>query len=74
MGLMESMACGVPVVTTKVGMAKDVIQPNIPGEISSNIDSKILANKVETLLNTFYKNKKASKIIRNHILKFDWVT
>ncbi len=73
MGLMESMACGIPVVTTRVGMAEDVIQSNIPGEISSEIDASMLANKVEVVLDTFYKNKlKSQEIIRKHILKFDW--
>ena len=73
MGLMESMACGVPVVTTKVGMAEDVITDKIPGEISQRIDSNNLANKVELILNTFYQNKtKSQKLIRKHILKFDW--
>ena len=55
MGLMESMACGIPVVTTRVGMAEDVIQANIPGEISCEIDASMLANKVELVLDTFYK-------------------
>ena len=73
MGLMESMACGIPVVTTNVGMAEDVIKPNIPGEISYKFDSTVLANKVETLLDTFYKNQqKSQEKIRDHILRFDW--
>ena len=73
MGLMESMACGIPVVTTNVGMAEDVIQQNIPGEISYEVDSATLANKVEVLINNLYKKEKESQeIIRNHILKFDW--
>ena len=73
LGLIESMACGVPVVTTRVGMAEDVIKDNIPGEISRTIDSKNLADKVELILNNFYKNEKESqKLIREHILKFDW--
>ena len=73
MGLMESMACGIPVVTTRVGMAEDVIHRNIPGEICNEFDSKYLASKVEVLLDTFYKNQQASREkIRNHILRFDW--
>ena len=36
-------------------------------------DSTNLANKVETLLNYFYKNKDLNQEkIRRHILKFDW--
>ena len=73
MGLMESMSCGIPVVTTKVGMAEDVVSEDIPGEISCEFDSTNLANKVETLLNYFYKNKDLNQEkIRRHILKFDW--
>ena len=73
MGLMESMSCGIPVVTTRVGMAEDVIKPSIPGEISYKFDSTVLANKVEILLDTFYKNQqKSQEKIRDHILRFDW--
>ena len=73
MGLLESMSCGIPVVTTRVGMSEDVILDNIPGEISNKIDSNIIASKIEEILETFYKNKNESqKIIRKHILNFDW--
>ena len=60
MGLIESMSCGVPVVTTKVGMAEDLIQVGIPGEISNEINSHSLAFKIEVILDTFYRNKKDS--------------
>ena len=70
---MESMSCGIPVVTTKVGMAEDVIQKGIPGAISNEINPNDLAEKIELVLETFYKNKESSqKIIRNQIKKFDW--
>ena len=73
MGVLESMACGIPVVTTNVGMAEDVIQKNVPGEISCEINSTLLADKVENLLSKVYKNKQESQEkIRNHIIKFDW--
>ncbi len=73
MGLMESMSCGIPVVTTRVGMAEDVIQKGIPGAISNEINPNDLAEKIELVLETFYKNKESSqKIIRNQIKKFDW--
>ena len=73
MGLIESMACGIPVVTTNVGMAEDVIQHNILGEISNEIDPKSLANKVELILESLNKNKEKSReIIRESIFGFDW--
>ena len=73
MGLLESMSCGIPVVTTRVGMAEDVIYDNIPGEISDDIDEFKLANKVESILNDFYKNKEyLKKLITEQMLNFDW--
>ena len=73
LGLLESMSCGVPVVTTRVGMSEDLIKEGIPGGISNEIDSHSLASKIEVILDTFYRNKKDSvNIIRQHILKFDW--
>ena len=61
MGLMESMSCGIPVVTTRVGMAEDVIIKGIPGAISNEINPNELAEKIELVFETFYKNKKSSQ-------------
>ncbi len=73
MGLIESMSCGIPVVTTKVGMSEDVINKNIPGEISDTFDPKMIANKVEETIDTFSKNENEYKrLIRKNIIKFDW--
>ena len=73
MGLIESMSCGIPVVTTKVGMSEDVISKNIPGEISDTFDPKMIANKVEETIDTFSKNENEYKrLIRKNIIKFDW--
>ena len=72
MGLIESMSCGIPVVTTNVGMAQDVISNGISGSISYTIDSNSLAEKIEETLNVLYKNEELQKIIRIESLKFDW--
>ena len=73
MGLIESMSCGIPVVTTRVGMSEDVINKNILGEISDTFDPKIIANKVEKTIDYFSRNKHESqKAIRKNIIKFDW--
>ena len=73
LGLIESMSCGIPVVTTQVGMSTDVINKNVPGEISDTFDPKILAYKIELTLDCFSKNEIESvSVIRKNIIKFDW--
>jgi len=73
MGLIESMSCGIPVVTTRVGMSEDVINKNIPGEISDTFNPKIIAYKIEETIDSFSRNKKENQnLIRNNIIKFDW--
>jgi len=73
MGLIESMSCGIPVVTTRVGMSEDIINKGIPGEISDSFDPKILAYKIEKTIDCFSRNKNESqRVIRKHIIKFDW--
>ena len=73
LGLIESMSCGIPVVTTRVGMSEDVIKKNIPGGISDTFDPKILAYKIEETIDSLSKNKnEMENVIRNNIIKFDW--
>ena len=73
MGLLESIACGIPVVTTNVGMATDVINDGITGEISQDISPKSISNKVERIINMSADEKyKLQKKARQDILKFDW--
>ena len=73
LGLIESMSCGIPVVTTRVGMSEDVIKKNIPGGISYTFDPKILAYKIEETIDSLSKNKnEMENVIRNNIIKFDW--
>lgn len=50
MGLMESMASGVPVVSTRVGMAPDLIQDQMSGGLAPPEDADMLAAKALGLL------------------------
>ena len=40
MGLLESMASGIPVVSTNVGMAKDLIEDEVNGYIATGLNQK----------------------------------
>ena len=49
--MIESMACGVPLVTTNVGMADDFIRDKINGGIIDSFDPNELAKKSMEILN-----------------------
>ena len=73
MGLLESIASGVPVVTTNVGMAMDVIENGKNGAIADEITPKSIANKVEEIIQMSSKEKyEIQKNSRQVISKFDW--
>lgn len=74
MGLLESTSCGIPVISTNVGMAKDVIVDGITGYICNEFESSLIADKTELFLNKIHneKNNNFHKTIRKETLKFDW--
>ena len=73
MGLLESIASGVPVVTTNVGMAIDVIKDGKTGAISDEISPKSLSDKVEKIIQMSPREKyELQKNARKVISKFDW--
>lgn len=47
----ESMACGTPVIGTKVGGVPEIITDNYDGFLISPNDSSLLAQKIEELMN-----------------------
>lgn len=73
MGLLESIACGIAVASTNVGMAQDVINDKVNGVISSEIDAEQIAQKVEYLIE-MTPNQKLDILreARKSAKKFDW--
>ncbi len=73
MGLLESIACGTPVASTNVGMAKDIINDKVSGVIADEIDVENIAQKVEYLINiTAIERKELQIKARKAVLKCDW--
>ena len=71
MGLMESMASGIPVVSTRVGMAPDLIQDAVSGVLVNVDDVDALASGVVWLMG----NKKitsVSRAARERVMSVDW--
>lgn len=48
--IVEAMACGIPIVSTKVGMAEDVIRDNENGMLSEIEDVDALASNAERII------------------------
>ena len=73
MGLLESIASGVPVVTTNVGMAMDVIEDGKTGAIADEVTPESISDKVEKVIQMSSKEKyELQKKAREVISKFDW--
>ncbi len=50
MGLMESMACGIPVVSTPVGMAPDLIRNGETGALVSECSTEAVAESAQLII------------------------
>lgn len=68
--IIEAMAAGIPVITTKVGIAYDVIEN---GETGFNItNEKDLAQKIELLKQDLELKKKIGENCREVAKEYDW--
>ena len=68
--MLESMASGVPTVSTNVGMARDFIKDKINGGIIYNFEPQDLAQKSLEILNL--PKKSLIETARKDVLKADW--
>ena len=71
MGLIESMASGIPVVSTRVGMAPDLIEDRVSGVLTDVEDLNALVDGAAWLIN----NKALAQIseaARKSSLRVDW--
>ena len=68
--MIESMACGVTLVNTNVGMANDFIRDKINGGIINSFNPNELAKKSMEILNL--KKETLIQEARKDVLKADW--
>jgi len=71
LAVLESMACGIPLVTTNVGHVPDVVIDGVNGFISEKIDKTSLVNLAKKVIQREDKTQ-YSKISRSHAEKYDW--
>ncbi len=69
--IVESMASGVPLVTTNVGMAKDFVKDQINGGLVNEFDSTSISKKIVQIINNPYKANIIKKA-REEVMRADW--
>ncbi|MEM6497265.1 MAG: glycosyltransferase family 4 protein [Pseudomonadota bacterium] len=73
MALMESMASHVPIVSTPVGMAPDLISDGISGGLTVSVDPDEIASKAEFFLSqSDEKQMQMKQMARDSVLQADW--
>ncbi len=71
--LIESMACGIPVVSTRVGMAPEVIEDGKDGFLSDEISTEKIYEKVDIFLNNSALSNQISKNALEKIKKYNLI-
>jgi D-inositol-3-phosphate glycosyltransferase len=70
--VLESLACGTPVVATKVGGAESVIRHGETGYVVTDNDPCYLADKIARLLSTSNGNRGFVGSVRASVTKYSW--
>lgn len=71
--LIESMACGIPIVTTRVGMVPEVIEDGKDGFISDEINTEKIFEKASILLSDSVLSRQISKNALEKIKNYNLV-
>ena len=69
---LESLACGTPVVSTKVGVLDRLLKDGMNGSIVSNGCPKALASSIETFINGTSVKDSSAEAIRTSIENYSW--
>ncbi len=69
---LESLACGTPVVTTKVGGAENIIRHGETGYLVADNDPRNLADKIMLALSRSGDNGQLASVMRDSLEAFSW--
>jgi glycosyltransferase involved in cell wall biosynthesis len=70
--ILEAMACGLPVIASRVGGIPDIITDNTNGYLVEVKDTNDMANKILLLLSDDTLRKKISENNRDLVKKYSW--
>lgn len=71
LAVLETMACGVPLVTTNVGLVPDVVKNGVNGFIAKDISKSSLVNLAKKVIQIEDKTE-YRRISRSYAEKYDW--
>lgn len=69
---LEALACGTPVVSTRVGAMDKIINCGINGFLVDRVDSHLLAREIEHLIKTLQAGNLSPQVIRTSVLHYCW--
>ena len=69
---LESLACGTPVVATRVGAMEDIIENDKTGHLAADLTPRGLANSIERVILNPAGTLLSPDAIRASILKYGW--
>jgi D-inositol-3-phosphate glycosyltransferase len=69
---LESLACGTPVVSTRVGVLEDILEENNIGHLVENTTPRSLAEGIEKILSDPDALRLPSDNIRSAVCRFRW--
>jgi D-inositol-3-phosphate glycosyltransferase len=69
---LESLACGTPVVSTKVGVLEDILKQNDIGRLVENATPRSLADGIEKILSVSSDSRLRDERIRSAVIRFQW--
>ena len=69
---LESLACGTPVVATKVGAMEAIIREGETGSILTNATPRSLADKIQSFVSRGHGEAHTTDAIRASVVKFGW--
>jgi glycosyltransferase involved in cell wall biosynthesis len=70
--ILEAMACGLPIIASRVGGIPDIITNDINGYLVEVKDTNDMANKIMLLLSDDTLRKKISDNNRHLVKKYTW--
>ena len=71
---LESLACGTPVVATRVGAAGDIIRQGETGYLVADNTPHKLAQMIDRLLGRRVPGTMSARAIRDSVRRFDWTS
>ena len=69
---LESLACGTPVVATKVGAMELIVREGETGCVLTNATPRLLANKILGFVSKAHEEARRADSIRRSVLRFSW--